>query len=481
MGKIFKVVPFLFLTSFFYAQFLGCQGMGPIHAKLETEGYWGDENKEKVIVLIHGLLGHSEQTWRNELTGAYWPDLIRQDSQFQDFSVYLIGYDSPEFTKASTVEEIATRELQKLKDIGVFHNHKEVYFVTHSMGGIIAKRMLAKLYHPDPRELEMLDKVKAVLFLSTPSQGSELAKLVATVSSSPQVRDLEVATHNSFLQSLENEWQKLFSYRSKGVSYPKSFCAYETKAVFGIVIVARVYASTMCDNSPYAMDLNHMEMAKPASDKVDPYTWVKARIFEVTNTNGKSRIGLLKDELKLTPVSMALRTEDENIQLAVKKTLEGKPGSKGGKSELQEILVGDTLITTLVFNVGEWHFVPRAIQRYLEALERHPKFKFVVFLVEDQYWGWMPANRFLTLFFSDPEGITRNLNDPSFLNEFGQKLYKGQVSATVNALQVREKLEKTGEPGIAVLDDFGELLCIASREGIDSKILSQLFAATSPN
>ncbi|HWQ70620.1 MAG TPA: hypothetical protein VN494_11845 [Patescibacteria group bacterium] len=235
--------------------------------------------QENLIVFFHGVLGDAESTWRNPETGAYWPEMITRDADFNAFDVYVLNYESPFIARTSTIEEIAQRALQQLRDRNIFVRYKQIFFVTHSMGGLVAKRLLVELNRPT--EVDNLRRVRAVLYISTPAQGAQIAELGKWLSLNPQFKDMEPADLNSFLQALDNQWQNLIRDRdTTGALFPKSYCAYETKPTHGIMIVSRVYAATRCDLLPYAIDLDHIAIAKPASDQVDPYTWSKARIFE---------------------------------------------------------------------------------------------------------------------------------------------------------------------------------------------------------
>ena len=40
-----------------------------------------DKSRRNVIIFVHGVTGDARDTWTNTATGAYWPDLIRLDSQ----------------------------------------------------------------------------------------------------------------------------------------------------------------------------------------------------------------------------------------------------------------------------------------------------------------------------------------------------------------------------------------------------------------
>ena len=233
---------------------------------------------KKIIIFVHGLFGDPVLSWTNR-AGISWQQLIRQDQAFERFSVARVRYNTPLLTRTSTIEEIATRVLRRLQDEGVF-NHDEIYFVSHSMGGIITKRMLVALNRQSQKE--KLSRVKAALFISTPAQGSNIAEIGGWLSSNPQLRDIRPADMNSFLQALENDWGDLFRERRPS-RFPLSFCAYETKSTYGAVIVPRTLAATYCDQNPIAIDENHSDIVKPVNADADIYKWARARILETSN------------------------------------------------------------------------------------------------------------------------------------------------------------------------------------------------------
>lgn len=69
------------------------------HAQQPTKKshYIRDTGKDSVIVFVHGVLGDSQSTWTNEGTKAYWPDLMKDDSHFSDFDIFVVGYPSTLF------------------------------------------------------------------------------------------------------------------------------------------------------------------------------------------------------------------------------------------------------------------------------------------------------------------------------------------------------------------------------------------------
>ena len=258
----------------------GCNGDAAARPPGDVSRFVRQTGKnDAVIVFVHGLMGDAAKSWTNDRTGASWPDLLGRDQELAAADVYLASYGSPAIGASSNVEQIAQRMLQQASDAQVFGGYRRVYFITHSMGGLVTKRMLNELY--TPARVAELRKVRAVVFLSTPAQGAPLADIAAWLSMNPQMKDLKPADFNTFLQSLENDWQTLLRDRDRAREfYPQAFCAYETLPTHGARVVTSVYAATRCDNTPYGMDFDHIAMAKPADDRTDPYVWTKARLAE---------------------------------------------------------------------------------------------------------------------------------------------------------------------------------------------------------
>lgn len=239
---------------------------------------FGPESSKNLIVFVHGFDSDPTSAWTNR-SGVSWPDLIKDDEKFRDYTVATYRYDTPLFSRTSTIEEIAVRMLRQIEDKGVFEKYNEIYFIVHSMGGLVVKRVLVDLHRPT--QIDMLRKVKAVLFIATPAQGSNLADLAAYLSVNPQVANMKPADFNAFLQGLEDQWQNLMRERQTP-PFPRSFCAYETKPTYGTVTVSRVYAATYCDQNPFPVDENHADIVKPASRDSAIYDWTRARILETS-------------------------------------------------------------------------------------------------------------------------------------------------------------------------------------------------------
>lgn len=147
------------------------------------------------------------------------------------------------------------------------------------MGGLVTKRLLVELNRPT--ELETLRRIRTVLFISTPAQGATLAETASWLSLNPQLRDMAPADLNSFLQSLDNQWDAFLQDRdTTGRVFPRVYCAYETVPTAGVMVVSRIYAASRCDPPRYPIDLDHNAIVKPGSRDDEPYVWARTRIIE---------------------------------------------------------------------------------------------------------------------------------------------------------------------------------------------------------
>src|ERR1039457_1498257 len=67
---------------------------------------------KNLVIFVHGVLGDSEGTWTNPENHAYWPKLVSEDPDFSEYDVSVYGYLSPLLSKASAINDIASRMQQ---------------------------------------------------------------------------------------------------------------------------------------------------------------------------------------------------------------------------------------------------------------------------------------------------------------------------------------------------------------------------------
>ena len=248
----------------------------------------------KLIVFVHGVFGRATSTWGDPADETFWPAMVAADGRFVDYDIYLMNYRTPYLMNAPNIYETAGSELSHLRDRGTFKQYTDLHFIGHSMGGLVIKSMLLRL--TSGPNLNMLRQVKSAIYLSTPAQGSSVASFWSWFSMNPQLRDMERAHLNTFIQSLEDQWVQLMISRDEAkIRFPRVHCAYETLGTNGVLIVPREMANTRCDGLLHPMPFDHSGMVTPTRRDADPYLWVMKRILEATEEDDvrKKAAGLL--------------------------------------------------------------------------------------------------------------------------------------------------------------------------------------------
>ncbi|QOC93330.1 esterase/lipase family protein [Micromonospora craniellae] len=123
---------------------------------------------ETAVVFVHGFLS-SADTW------AAFVRLAAQDDDLTGLHVHTFGYESPlvslnPLRRIPHIDDIAddlrTYLSQDLAD------HSRLALVSHSQGGLVVQRALARMLADNPGEL---DRLRLVLMYACPNAGSDLA------------------------------------------------------------------------------------------------------------------------------------------------------------------------------------------------------------------------------------------------------------------------------------------------------------------
>lgn len=159
-----------------------------------------------VLVFIHGVLSSGESCWRHP-SGANWPEIAAKDPEMSDLGVYVFSYRTGFFSGNYGLVD-AANALKEHFSVDGIDSSKELVFVCHSMGGIVARRYLVS------QAAELIDRqVQIALFLlASPSLGSDYANLVgplATIFGHLQVAALRSARSNTWLRELDQDFRNL--------------------------------------------------------------------------------------------------------------------------------------------------------------------------------------------------------------------------------------------------------------------------------
>jgi pimeloyl-ACP methyl ester carboxylesterase len=257
--------PLLSLVVFCAARLLfaiDCQAQDSVRSQ-----YIRQAGKDSVIVFVHGVLGEPRSTWTNGSTKAYWPALIKDDPYFNDFDIFVIGYPSTFSHSSYTVDELVEVLRRDLDSAGVFSKHKHVYFLCHSMGGLVVRGYLIR-YRNGASQVPM------IYFFSTPTTGAEIANLARLVSSNRQIGGLLPIDANEYLASVQKDWL--------AAQFPiASYCAYETQDTHGIRVVGESSATNLCNRRLDPIDADHFDIVKPSDAKDAPYVAFRSALKEM--------------------------------------------------------------------------------------------------------------------------------------------------------------------------------------------------------
>jgi tetratricopeptide (TPR) repeat protein len=250
---------------------INCQAQNP-----SGSHYVRQAHKDSVIVFVHGVLGEQQSTWTNASTKAYWPALIKDDPYFNDFDIFVVGYPSKFFHSSYTVEELVEVMRRDLDDAGVFAKHKYVYFVCHSMGGLVVRGYLT-------RYQKRASQVPMIYFFSTPTTGAGIAGLTSLLSSNRQMGGLLPIDANEYLASIQKNWL--------AAQFPiASYCAYETLDTYGIRVVSESSATNLCNRPLDPIDTDHLDIVKPRDIKDAPYISLRNAVQEVQPEPTRKRL-----------------------------------------------------------------------------------------------------------------------------------------------------------------------------------------------
>ncbi len=230
-------------------------------------------------MFIHGVTGTASKTWTNGKTGASWPEMLKK-KMGNDADIFVYSYRSTWFGSNPDLEEVSVLLRTELNSKRIFESYDEIYFIAHSMGGIILKQFLNTLNTPE--DSMRLRKTRAAFFIATPARGANSAELATWVSLNPQFRSMSPRRAQDFLDSIENSWGKLWKNRSDNL-FPRAYCAYEIEKTWGMMIVPKLYTSQLCDDQPIGFAYNHQTIVEPEDNGNPVYEWVLSKIKEQFN------------------------------------------------------------------------------------------------------------------------------------------------------------------------------------------------------
>ena len=212
------------------------------------------------VVFVHGLDGDKRTTWQFNADDedSFWPQLLYND--IPTCGIWSFGYEahSSEWFHGKTMPILdrATNFAAFLASEGL--GSRPLFFVTHSLGGLVVKQMLRSRFDQD-RNSPLLTQTKGIFFFATPHAGSDLSKLVQWMQFyRPSVLVGELEAGAASLRDL-NYWYRA-NCDELGIVTTVFF---ETRPTRGFLVVDQASSDPGIPSATLVpVDANHVEICK---------------------------------------------------------------------------------------------------------------------------------------------------------------------------------------------------------------------------
>jgi len=234
------------------------------------------------VIFVHGLDGDARTTWHpKDHPEAFWPAWLGED--VPAVGVWSLGYAvSASAWKGHTMPlaDRATNVLDLLELDGI--GRRPIVFVCHSLGGLLVKQLLRSASDfGNPAWKAITTQTQAIVFLSTPHSGADLASWVQYVGTllRATVSVAELEAHHPRLREL-NLW-----YRNHVADFDLKTVVYcEQRPIAGILVVNETTADPgIVGVIPISVHEDHVSICKPASKDSQIYRRVKRLVEDIVN------------------------------------------------------------------------------------------------------------------------------------------------------------------------------------------------------
>jgi len=179
------------------------------------------------IVFVHGLGGTSRQTWsKNKDPQLFWPlEWLPFEPTLSGARICTFGYNAhfSSTSDASTILNISDFAKDLLYQLRFARGAEEkrldvgtapLIFVAHSMGGLVVKKAVI-LGQNDTHYKDIVQSITAIVFLSTPHRGTNLADILNKILSaclfslSPKQYIAELKNNSPTIQEINEQFRNL--------------------------------------------------------------------------------------------------------------------------------------------------------------------------------------------------------------------------------------------------------------------------------
>ncbi|MGT2476673.1 esterase/lipase family protein [Paraburkholderia terrae] len=219
---------------------------------------------EPALVFVHGVLSSGETCWRNETSGAYWPDLVATADPTNSPCVYVVTYRTEMSSKTYSVNDAAKAVFEELKLDEVL-SHDSIIFVCHSMGGIVVRRMLVQQID------KFAGKQLGLMLVASPSMGSSYANWIRPIArffGHAQAEVMCMGEDNHWLMSLDDDFLELLDKHDiAGRELYEDLSSFRSGLLSLGPIVSPLSARRYFRDSLKIPGTDHFTIAKPENNK----------------------------------------------------------------------------------------------------------------------------------------------------------------------------------------------------------------------
>jgi len=374
---------------------------------------------KKLILFVHGL-GGSEETW------GKFPELIKNDKGFCDtYAIKQFTYKTSlwRIKSASSISSkiisiifpqsisskisalfsvtVPQSKLPKIQHIAnllktdieeYYSEYDEIFLITHSMGGLVARKYLHNMIKSNSKL-----QVKKLMLYAVPNNGSKWAKLVALYAHE-QIEQLN--EESDFLEDLNEEMSDINLDKYLEVQY---MIGYEDE-----VVSASSAKSYHQNKNVKYLPNGHIDIVKPLNEEDRPYRFFRNFILGKENNFLKEDKKIIADDYEdikenpfirnihlnleskklvtlfsqdFTEISLQQEQVKQKMQYLFKKNFYHIriPKIQNNESKYFEFLAKDCDIDTTIDSIDKWS---RAVSTKLTQ-KRNQKICFYITDIED--------------------------------------------------------------------------------------------------
>jgi pimeloyl-ACP methyl ester carboxylesterase len=163
-----------------------------------------DGSGRGAVIFIHGVLSSTTECWTNK-NGISWPGLLLSERGLEGFGVYTFDYETSLFSGGYSIDDAVSSLHEWLKSLGLL-GKVPLVFVCHSMGGIIARRLVTR------RAADFSNAPVGLFLVASPSLGSRYASMLSPVLSlfkHSQGSVLSYVDDNPWIESLDRDFKDM--------------------------------------------------------------------------------------------------------------------------------------------------------------------------------------------------------------------------------------------------------------------------------